>query len=397
MTTKVCGDEHPIEDDSYTASSNYVLFTTATMDELLERSARQRWHDSGGRNTSVTVLVRVALVCGVTAAGLIGFPRVNHPGNALAVDLVERTEHLEMGVIRLDYGRNDDDALASCPYDAEPTNTPGGALVGFQHAWDEQLLGDCQSFWGYEIVASPDVRPLKQRGAKVVQHARLLYEETPALRRDPWTASDTCVGDIAGAFENSFRADEGPATYDTGASREGANAWDVTGVVRSWFTGSAAGSYLLLRGHLARDQHGHDNAACVSALNEVRLEILVLAEPQEFESGPLPSDLIQERPPAAVNRLPGDLVIASTPMSTTGPIAREKQDVDVDVLIFRTATPSPATTVGPIRPPERGVAAKPGGDSQLVRAVTSTPTRTPEPMFVPRPNSPFVQGIVSDD
>ena len=72
-----------------------------------------------------------------------------------------------MGVIRLDYSQIDNDTFADCPYDAEPANTPGGALVGFQHTWDEQFLGDCDTVHGYEVLGLANVRALKNDGALV--------------------------------------------------------------------------------------------------------------------------------------------------------------------------------------------------------------------------------------
>src|SRR5688572_29879084 len=156
------------------------------------------------RDRVSSALVSHALCALALVVGLTGVPQLVRPSDVLSSDLLERTEILNMGVIRLDYGQLNSDALASCPYDTEPINTPGGALVGFQHTWDEQLLGDCDTVAGYEIFASAHVEALKKDGALVVQRARLLYKESPALLRAPWTANDTCVGDVVGVSDNWF-------------------------------------------------------------------------------------------------------------------------------------------------------------------------------------------------
>jgi hypothetical protein len=335
-------------------------------------------------------LLTRALCTSALLVGLTGMSHAAHPGGVLSSDLTERTETLDMGVVRLDYGRPNNDALVNCPYDTEPTNTPGGALVGFQHTWDEQLLGDCDTVAGYEIFASADVEALKTDGALVVQRARLLYKESPALLRAPWTANDTCVGGVVGVSDNWFDSDEGPPVYDAAASRTGPAEWDVTGLVRSWFTGSA-GQSLLLRGHFARDGHQKDNAACVSALNDVRLEVRVLAEEPIVESRALPSELVEIRPAADSNRLPGDLIGAPTATSTPRPVERDKQDVDTDILVYKSPTPTHMLPHEVPKPaPDPGFTTKPD-NAQTIRSVTSTPTQTPEPMVVPKPRSGIVQ------
>ena len=218
----------------------------------------------------------------------------------------------------------------------------------------------------------------------------MIYEERPALRRDPWTPDDTCVGEVVGVSSNVFDSDEGPPTYDSGATRMGPADWDVSGLVRSWFTGSVEMDALLLRGHVRREAHGDDNAACVSALNEVRLAVTVLAEGPPVESGPLPLDLIEIKPAAESNPLPGSLIGVPTATSTPGPVERAKQDVDTDVLVYRSPTPTCMLPHEGHHSQDPGLTTKPG-DAQTIRSVTSTPTYTPEPIVVPKPRSGVVQ------
>jgi hypothetical protein len=148
--------------------------------------------------------------------------------------------------------------------------------------------------------------------------------------------------------------------------------------VNSWFIGSADNNGILLMGQLEPGQYDDETKACLSVVTNLTLEVTVMRE----------SELV------VTNRVPGELIRANTPTPTRtpGPIERENQDVDADILIYRSPTPTHMLPGGmQSESPPSGVVTKPGGSSDLVRVATSTPTRTPEPMVVPKPRGPFVQ------
>jgi hypothetical protein len=296
-------------------------------------------------------------------------------------DLEEHTERLTMIVDTLEYFFEDVDTLiGACPFATAVTAPVSGNLAGFWLQVREVKggPGDCWTLQAFEVRASADVAALKADGAKSLKAARLSYDETPRTRGNPWTGSDTCVGQVVGLFGvDDEDGQPRPRTYDSGASRSGATEWNVTGLVSSWFTGAAENNGLLLLGQLEPGQYGDDSKACLSVVTNLRLDVTVMRESQVMESDVLPSDLIRANTP--------------TPTRTPGPIERDKQNVDTDLLVYKTPTPT-HTLPGDIdaQPRSSEVVSKPSG-SDLVRAVTSTPTRTPEPIVVPKPRGPFTQ------
>jgi hypothetical protein len=287
-------------------------------------------------------------------------------------DLEERTERLTMIVdtLRYEYRGEEDDC-----FNLEYRLPASGGLVGFDHHYYDGLFHDCDDIFAFETRASADIGSLKQNGAKLVQQALLKFDERARGLQGKWMSADTCVGQILGIVRvDVVEGQPRPQTYDSGATQlvpvesDGAGlvhaVWDVTGLVRTWFTGSAENQGLLLAGHLQPGQFGEESQACVTQVTGLHLEVVVMSEPAPFDAVLLPSDL----------------VVAPTPTRTPGPIERAQQDMDGAVLVQRVPTNTPAPTIQ----------TKPN-TSQIIRTGTLTPTSTSEPMVVPKPRSPFVQ------
>jgi hypothetical protein len=302
------------------------------------------------------------------------------PGNirpAQSDDLQERTTELPLDIQSFSNGLRERTGPVDC-YAAAGLDGSAG-LVGFAQQFVQTDAGDCLVWQAFETRATADIQSLQDIGAKFIfiRLARLRYEETPAIRANPWDDKSHCVGDVG--FVSGVDTSSGePVESIPGAGvRHDDTDWDVTGVVRGWLLDPTTNNGLLLSGLLEEGQYGDGSKACLSSVSKLFIDVTFLGEPELAETDLLSSDL----------------VAAATRTSTPGPVERIEQDADKNVLIYRSPTPSPATTVGTSSgsAPDPGFVSKARNDAQIVRAVTPTATRTPEPMVVPKPRSPFVQ------
>jgi hypothetical protein len=329
--------------------------------------------------------IRAILLVGLSVSLMMGGGRF-----AYGDDLEKRTEELAMIVFSADHRATRAlNTLRSCPYATDYPLPTNGSWVGFIHEIDEGLIEDCRYSEIAEAgVLAEQLQKLKEDGARLVLEAHLVFMETQLERKNLGAELDSCVANVLGVsdvvlgkritYDSGAVRDDTPPLDDDGSPVPG-TAWTVTGLVRSWFTGSAENHGLLLRGHKETlEDLGDSSMACFSEVTNARLLVTVMRDPD----------------PARV-ALPRDLVLAPTltptPTRTPGPVERDKQDVDVDVLIYKSPTPT-HTLPGDseAQPRSSGVVSKPSG-SDLVRAVTSTPTRTPEPMVVPKPRTGITQ------
>jgi hypothetical protein len=210
------------------------------------------------------VLARLYLTCAVALTGLMTLATASDTRVASGDDLEERTERLTMIVDTLRYEyRGEDDDCASYEY----PSPAGGGLVGFDHFFYDGLFSDCDDIFAFETRASADIDSLKKNGAKLVQQALLKFDERERGLQGQWVSADTCVGQVLGINRvDMVGGQPRPQTYDSGAQQrlpvesDGAGlvhaVWDVTGLVRTWFTGSTDDQGLLLVGHLQPGQFG---------------------------------------------------------------------------------------------------------------------------------------------
>jgi hypothetical protein len=224
------------------------------------------------RPPSLFRMARV-LVVATMIAGMITVS--SWPGNtAMGLDLAE----LEI-TLPFDWWwffRNQNEEAVDPCYVRKIEPGPGAGLVGFQHMAEEHLLGDCKHALTYETRVKPNLGPLGAQQAKLILQARITYDERILTREEGDVNRPTCIAEMAGSSSEDPSNNFLYPTYDSGASRQGPNAWDITGVFRSWFTGSADNHGVVLKGF--DEGFPFNNGACVSEVNNFQIVVKFMGE-----------------------------------------------------------------------------------------------------------------------
>jgi hypothetical protein len=273
----------------------------------------------------------------VVATMVAGMAMVSSwPGNtAMGLDLAERE-------ITLPYDwwwqfRNEHDEAVEPCIAVAMNPSPGAGLVGFQHMAEAHFLGDCKHAQTWETRVKPNLGPLSDQQAKLILQARITYDERIQAREEGDANRPTCIAEMAASGSEDPSNNFLYPTYDSGASRLGPNAWDITGVFRSWFTGSADNHGVVLKGF--DEGFPFNNGACVSEVNNFQIVVKFMGE---VASAPISAPSIAgERRPGidslSVEGLPAGL--GNTSSSIAGERKPGIDSINVEGLPITTPEP----------------------------------------------------------